>query len=368
MFENEGIKYAEYTELMQKTQEYILEYIDNENNQEEIYQNLDVFFEKNNFSSNRQYIKTLLYLLVKISNEHFRHPNFFEKIEKIIRKFEKFITKYFTNKEIFNIFKSNKRILLFLIKSNLMKIDQSIIAEMMSNKKQNMMYTLYFKPEIYQTPINEDQREEFEEKRKKGQNDNEICILIQNDSIEDFIVYVNKFNICLYGFIKPSIFETNLFLLMNNRTTLIEYAAFFGATQIFKYLIDKGVGLSSSVWLYSIHGDDSEIIKILEEKKIWRPKGSYDKCIKESIKCHHNHIFDFLLKNFDDIHLDHNCEENIISFAFYYHNFAFFPKEMKNKSMFYYACEYDHYQIVKFFLDENDIDINASVIFKKFIF
>lgn len=40
MFENECIKYAEYTELMKKTQEYILEYIDNENNQEEIYQNL----------------------------------------------------------------------------------------------------------------------------------------------------------------------------------------------------------------------------------------------------------------------------------------------------------------------------------------
>ena len=84
---------------------------------------------------------------------------------------------------------------------------------------------------------------EFDEKLKIGENDSYICHLIRNDSIEKFVIFVNQTNLNLSSQIKSSIFETNLFLIKNDETTLIEYAAFFGSIQIFQYLsssIQKG--------------------------------------------------------------------------------------------------------------------------------
>ena len=65
----------------------------------------------------------------------------------------------------------------------------------------------------------------FNEKRHKGENNSYICTLIRQDSIKDFIIYINRTNLSLKSVIMPSIFETNSFLNDKN-PTLIEYAAF----------------------------------------------------------------------------------------------------------------------------------------------
>ena len=67
----------------------------------------------------------------------------------------------------------------------------------------------------------------FEEKCQIGENDSYICSLIRSDSVEEFVKRLTK--------IKPSIYETNSFLI-NKEPTLIEYAAFFGSIQIIRYL------------------------------------------------------------------------------------------------------------------------------------
>ena len=60
-----------------------------------------------------------------------------------------------------------------------------------------------------------------------GENDSYICKLIRDDSIEEFIIFVNQGNISLASSkIKYSICETNTFL-MNNEPTLIEYDSNF---------------------------------------------------------------------------------------------------------------------------------------------
>ena len=75
--------------------------------------------------------------------------------------------------------------------------------------------------------------ENFNEMRKFGENDTFICKLILEDSIKDFIVFVNKNNISIDANINVSIYETNqLMNEMNNvafhiydarkRITLIE--------------------------------------------------------------------------------------------------------------------------------------------------
>ncbi|KAK8843577.1 hypothetical protein M9Y10_024634 [Tritrichomonas musculus] len=74
---------------------------------------------------------------------------------------------------------------------------------------------------------NEDMSINFENKRKIGENKKYICELIRNDSIEQFVIYVNQTNLSLFSTkIEPSIFETNSFL-MDKKPTLIEYAAFY---------------------------------------------------------------------------------------------------------------------------------------------
>ena len=80
--------------------------------------------------------------------------------------------------------------------------------------------------------------------------------------------------------IKESIYETNLFLLKNKNPTIIEYAAFHGSIQIFTFLKINNVSLTSSLWPYSIHGNNDEILYLLEENHI----NPIDLCYEESLK------------------------------------------------------------------------------------
>lgn len=73
--------------------------------------------------------------------------------------------------------------------------------------------------------INDKKYKDFKEKREKGETPNYVCQLIRNDSIIDFIIYVNKTNLNLSSEIPYSTFETNK-LILDNHVTLIEYAAF----------------------------------------------------------------------------------------------------------------------------------------------
>ena len=60
--------------------------------------------------------------------------------------------------------------------------------------------------------INANAFENYEEKRQDGENHSHICSLIRNDSVEEFIAYINRNNISISSEIKPSIYETNSFL------------------------------------------------------------------------------------------------------------------------------------------------------------
>ena len=120
-----------------------------------------------------------------------------------------------------------------------------------------------------------------------------------------------------------------------------EYAAFFGSIQIFKYLYKNFVEFTSELWLLAIHGDDEEMIHILEENNILPPKvinynyfikkhDTYMICVKEAIKCHHNHIVSYIQSNLSTEDIEHinyldDYDENIFSYCFHYFNFAYLP-------------------------------------------
>ena len=107
----------------------------------------------------------------------------------------------------------------------------------------------------------------FEEKCRTGENDSYLCTLIREDSVEDFISHVTRLNITLSSKIKPSIYETNPYLI-GKEVSLIEYAAFFGSIQIAQYLKFNNVNFDFSLWFYSIHSNNADLIHFLEDNEI----------------------------------------------------------------------------------------------------
>ena len=134
-----------------------------------------------------------------------------------------------------------------------------------------------------------------------------------------------KKNIQLSSQIKQSIFETNSFLLQNE-PTIIEYDAFFGSKKIFNNIHSNGIELTPSLWLYAIHGNNSEIIHLLEENHIEPTNKSYEICLKEAVKCHHNDIVNHFIK--------HNFDHHLIKYSFQYYNYLYFPNDIENKTFF----------------------------------
>ena len=265
----------EYLKEMKNIQNHLLIFLD-EDNDKENYEKLIDKLNEIQIHDDQHKLKALFHLITKISNNHHRLPNFFNKIDQILQIFLDDIKNYYSNTEIFHIFKSNKRILLFLIEQKIIYFDEYIIKKITTTPKYiKYKYPQYFSPEIKPFinekwfPKKEENQveippsnfgknlpklkekeeenwidvmkekelpEDFYEARKKGENDSYICELIQTDSVEEFIKHVTRNNYSLDSQIVPSIYETNLLLIkqaISNNLSLIEYAAFYGSIQIF---------------------------------------------------------------------------------------------------------------------------------------
>ena len=231
----------QFLEENKSIQKNIFDYLDYDIDIEEKYQNLKNLFDDIKIHSDQYKIKLLFKLIVQISNNHHRERNFFSKIDQILLLFKDDIQNYFSNSEIYHIFRSNKRLLLYLIEEKIMTIDEAIVKRIIKDKIYiNEYYLEYFHPEIqpfsnekwllsHNEKENEDrifqlfQKEfptDFYENRKIGENNERICQLIQKDLIDEFITYVNKNDYPLKSSINTSIYETNSILLKKKRNKI----------------------------------------------------------------------------------------------------------------------------------------------------
>ena len=336
----------EYLEKMVDFQKNIIDYLDGESDFHEVFKAIHFF--QNNYTKNE--IESVLQLIIKITNNHYRKPDFLTKIIQIIDQFKTFIQDNFSQSEIFQIFKSNKRILLYFVEELILQFDQSMINYINENKYWNMSYIKYFLPEAkpfiskqlfdeIEEGIKDDEIDlnTFKERRRIGENDEYICYLIRSDLIDEFIIYINKKNVSLSKEITHSIFETDHFLMKSENTSLIEYSAFFGSIQIFNFLRLNNVELKPSIWLYAIHGKNPDIIHFLEDNHIEPNDKTFFKCLKEAIKCHNNEIASYFINNGI---IDENVE---IDELFYkYHNYFFFDKDFNNAQQTYFFIKYKY--------------------------
>ena len=268
---------------------------------------------------------------------------------------------------------SNKRITLLLIEEQIIIVDRTIAFKLINGK-----YNQYFLTEIQPffdkemkskiqckqdyNKIIKEIPENFDEKRKIGENENYVCELIRNDSIEEFVSYVNRNNLSLESTISSTIYETNPYLL-ENKPKLIEYAAFFGSIQIFQFLKLNKVELSPKLWFYSIHGQNPEIIHLLEENQIIPEKNSFKKCLEESIKCHHIDFTNYILNNLQNQH-----EKNDFLCSLKYYNFKYINIEDINILHLNDICKYDYFVFVNELLKSDKIELNRKIISSNLLF
>ena len=367
-----------YFKKMKDVEENLVAFLEKQDQIDGSFAIFNNYLKNQKLHENKYEIKSFLLLIVSISNNYHRSDSFFHKIEMIIQSLHEQIENFFNSFEIFHIFQSNKRLLLFLFKSEFIAPTEEIYFIISCNKKYSeRKYLEYFFPEFetyfddrlktkIQT-IKEINIDEFNKKREIGENDDYLCNLIRNDQIVDFIICFEQNNISPTTIIKSSIYETNLFLI-NKEVSLIEYSAFCGSIQIFKYLHIQKVQLTTSIWPYAIHGRNAEIIQFLEEQKIKTLCDSRQYLVIESIKCHHNEITEYLQSNLCDkekIYNNYLYRKSLKSY-----NFIFFTDEIvcslinscksnEKLNVPYYLSKYDYFLIVEFLCKENLCDINC---------
>ena len=130
---------------------------------------------------NQEEIKLFLYLLMQLAHNHHRTNNIIKKIENIILYFKNEV-QIMSNLEIFNLFKSHKLILLFILQKNLITIDQQICESLSINAS----YSRFFKLEIKSFYEGKNAKlsssdDTFNQKREIGENDSYICQIIRQD-------------------------------------------------------------------------------------------------------------------------------------------------------------------------------------------
>ena len=306
---------------------------------------------------NKLEFELFLRLILNIADNHHRFKGFFEKIERIFLGIKDEIKQTLSDLELLNIFIDNRMILLFLFEKEIIPLNESVINILYCHINEfGIQYCHYFYPEIEKSLpelINSQIRkqishelENFQDKRKEGENDSYLCSLIRNDSIKEFIILINKTNIKLNCTINPSLFETNPYLLDKN-PSLIEYSAFYGSIQIFKYLINNKVTLTSSLWFYAIHSNNSELIYLLEENNVKVPSNSFEVCLLEAIKCHHNEIAEYIQDNLIN---NFKMNEKVLEGSILNYNYLFIPEKLDITNVFFYFCKSRNFNFVDIFM------------------
>lgn len=375
----------EYVDQKKRLYDLFITFVEQENENDEDDRLLFDYIDKLKIKENRDELESFFNLIIIVSNNHYRTPQFLNQIKKIILFLQNSIKQTFSNSEIIKFSLKNRMILLILFKYKIANINDKVYSDF------NRDLQIFFYPEIceyYEGDFNETIKsrfhdidpqifDDFETKRQIGENDSYLSRLIRDDSINEFVIYVTQTDISLSNAkIKKSIYETNQTFIYKD-PTLIEYAAYHGSIKIFNFLRMKNAKLTPSLWIYAIHGRNSQIIHLLQEFNVLPPasrynrKGlSYEKCLKKAVKCHHNDIAYYIENNLisgDDLKI----YENVVDYSIRYHNFEFFPDDLNLTSIILYFAKYNHLAMIKFFFKYRKYNMQIvlfQVFFLEFFF
>lgn len=255
------------------------------------------------------------------------------------------ITKEFFNQEIVNLFEFPDFLQFFSIEFQ--KLNQKEFDYLIQKLHENQTFI----EEYY------GKEESFIKKRREGVNDKKFPTIIRKDLFDDFTSFVSQSNFNLNSKIENSFFEN--FSKGNKKIepSLIEYAAYHGSHTIFKYLLMKDVQISNNLFWFAINGRNYEIIHLIEN---YQNKLNYDNfvdCYNEAIKCHYNEIAVYVEETFLKEKIPFSSIETCIrSFNIQMmirileNNQNILKKQSEFNLFFFYMCEYGYTDIVEVIL------------------
>ncbi|KAH0793100.1 cask-interacting protein (caskin) 1,2 [Histomonas meleagridis] len=163
--------------------------------------------------------------------------------------------------------------------------------------KNNHQFRKEFRRKRYQVSKND--WELHKQLIEEGKNPSEILEIIRNDDIERLKTIYKEEGEDLYEIldqIRPSLYERCSYI-NNEYTTLIDFCAFYGSVQCFKFCLEID-GLSADVFKHAIAGGNSEIIRICEEelpeikeRNYYVYKKSYKDGLQTATQFHRNNLF-----------------------------------------------------------------------------
>lgn len=122
-----------YQQNFQQRKDYynlLLQYIDR---QYDNIEDFELFISSLQNYKEREDIYEIPQLLSKIINHHHRNKYFFQRIEQIFIFLKNVIKEEFSDFEIFKIIQVNQRIILFLLKNNIISFNDSIVDYLNQN-------------------------------------------------------------------------------------------------------------------------------------------------------------------------------------------------------------------------------------------
>lgn len=119
-----------YIENMKTIQNILVSFLDNQSSFDNLNKAILTKIINSQNLESKQEFKSFLYLLSNVAQYHFQGQHFFKRVKQIIDYYKGYIKKYYSNSEILNIFKDNKRILLYLHKKGIIKIHKELFEKL----------------------------------------------------------------------------------------------------------------------------------------------------------------------------------------------------------------------------------------------
>lgn len=382
--------YLQAINKLKEIQNALLEFLDDETEAIKKYEIFINLINLHKMTEERGKFRELLILINAISINHHRNSIFNEKVDKIIEYLRNDIKNFYSNSEIYTILQMNKRVLLYLIESGIITVDEYIASEITTdyhNKYNLERYAFYFMPEIKpfiteefiekykeknsilidQSFLNELKKElpeKFYEKRRIGERDSYLSEIIRKDDVAEFTIYTNQKCLSLQSYVEESIFETNC---LNKNITFIEYAAYYGSIGIIKNIRLKGVDFPKGIWGKAICSGNAELFQYLQENNVPPKENNFEEVLQMSLFCHHNDISKYIIENLineEDFknRNENNYYSNFYRCSFACHNYCFFPEDTKYKNILFYLSYFNYVWLVKLLIKESKIDVNAKSI------
>lgn len=302
-----------------------------------------------NFLKNKETMRQLLYS-IKFAIEW--RPKNFNKYCQLLELESKIIKDNFSSDELCVEILTNDFIRLRLYELGLIDIESlRKISTLNINSKD------FFKPELMNDQIDI----EKDKLRHEGMHENTLCQLIRSDDLIEFQHVLSISSVNINSCVTFSLFEissiNNDYLRMPR---LIEYAAFYGSIQIFKYLVLNDAEITSRLPEFAVAGGNYEIIHILEDMEL-----SFQKTFYYAIRFHRNEVADYLSTNHNiklatymlqTCVLYYNVEE-LVKLLCTNDDFQINAKD-HGMTIFMFAAENGYLDLVKFFSMVKGININ----------